>query len=300
MKPDEPPRVSIVIPVFNQGRELERCLSALERQTYPAHHLEAIVVDNGSDEPIHPVTERFSFVRLIRESTPGSYAARNRGIEASRGAIVAFTDADCVPADDWVERGVQAVQRLPEAGGMVAGRIELTFPDPHARTAVELFEAVLGFPQEKFLTWGFGATANLVTTRATIDQVGRFDPRLMSGGDMEWGQRVRARGLAQVYGADVRVCHQARRTFAQLWKKSIRVAGGYQQVADGRGEGISGLTTYAIRQLILLHHVRANIGDPRLNTLERRMKFAAVLWLVELVRVVERYRVHWGGTPWRL
>lgn len=296
---EEPPRVSIIIPVFNQGRELERCLSALERQTYPARRLEVIVVDNGSDEPIGRVTERFSFVRAIQEPTPGSYAARNRGIEASRGEILAFTDADCVPADDWVEHGVRAVQGLPGAG-MVAGRIELTFPDPHRRTAVELFETVLAFPQEKFLTWGFGATANLVTTRATIDQVGPFDQRLKSGGDMEWGQRVRARGLAQAYGADVHVFHQARRTFPQLWKKSIRVAGGYQQVADQRGEGISGLTAYAIRQLILLHHVRAHIGDPRLVTLERRMKFAAVLWLVELVRVVERYRVHWGGTPWRL
>ena len=96
MTPEEVPRVSIVIPVFNQAQDLGRCLAALERQTYPADRFEAIVVDNGSDEPIGPVTERFSFVRAICEPAPGSYAARNRGIEASRGEVLAFTDADCL------------------------------------------------------------------------------------------------------------------------------------------------------------------------------------------------------------
>ena len=293
------PRVSIVIPVFNQATDLARCLAALERQTYPADRFEVIVVDNGSDEPIGPVAERFSCVRAISEPAPGSYAARNRGIEASRAEILAFTDADCVPADDWVERGARAVQRLSGAG-MVAGKIELTFPDPDKRTAVELFETVLGLPQELFLTWGFGATANLFTTKATIDRVGPFDARLMSGGDMEWGQRVRALGLAQQYGPDVRVFHPARRTLHQLWKKSIRVAGGYQQVADHRGEGTSGILTDAVRQLIRLDQIRAHIADPRLGTIGRRLKFAAILWLVELLRLFERYRVHRGGRPSRL
>lgn len=299
MTPEDVPRVSIIIPVFNQAQDLARCLAALERQTYPADRFEAIVVDNGSDEPIGPVTERFSFVRAICEPAPGSYAARNRGIEASTGELLAFTDADCVPADDWVERGVRAVQRLPGAG-MVAGEIELTFTDPDRRTAVELFETILGLPQELFLRWGFGATANLFTTKATVDRVGPFDGRLMSGGDMEWGQRVRALGLAQQYGPDVRVFHPARRTLPQLWKKSIRVAAGYQQVADHRGEGTSGLLTNAVRQLIRMDHIRAHIADPRLGTVERRLKFAAIVWLVELLRVFERYRVHWGGRPSRL
>jgi glycosyltransferase involved in cell wall biosynthesis len=292
------PHVSIIIPVFNQREALGRCLAALERQTYPTDRFEAIVVDNGSDEPIGAVTAPFPFVRAICEPTPGSYAARNRGIEASRGEVLAFTDADCLPADDWIERGVGAVRRL-SGPGMLAGKIELTFPDPYARTAVELFEIVLGFPQEMFLTWGFGATANLFTTRATIDQVGLFDARLMSNGDLEWGQRVRALGLVQEYGADARVFHPARRTLSQLLKKSIRVAGGFQQVAEQRGQGTSGLLTNAVRQLVLMHHIRAHISDPRLETVERRLKFAALVWLVELLRVFERYRVHWGGRPSR-
>jgi glycosyltransferase involved in cell wall biosynthesis len=293
------PRVSVIVPVFNQGDDLLHCLAALERQTYPADRFEVIVVDNGSDPPIGLAAGRFPCVRVIAEPAPGSYAARNRGIEASHGELLAFTDADCLPAPDWIECGVRAVQRLPRAG-MVAGEIELTFRDPDKRTAVELFETILGLRQQLFLTWGFGATANLFTSRATVDQIGPFDHRLKSGGDMEWGQRLRAAGLAQEYGPDARVFHPARRTLAQIWKKSIRVAGGFQQVADQRGEGLSGLLANAVRQLILLRHIRAHIADPRLGTVENRLKFASVLWLVELVRMCERCRVHWGGRPARV
>jgi glycosyltransferase involved in cell wall biosynthesis len=299
LQPEQAPRVSVIIPVFNQPLELAQCLAALERQTYPADLFEAVVVDNGSDQPLDDVTRRFAFVRAVREPTRGSYAARNAGILASRGEVLAFTDADCLPSADWLERGVTAVRSLP-GPGMVAGKIELTFPDPDKRTAAELFEMVLGFPQQQFLVWGFGATANLFTTRETVDLVGLFNHRLMSGGDMDWGQRLRGHGLPQEYGANVRITHPARRTLRQLWTKSLRVAGGFQQVAEQRGEGISGCLTNAFHQLVLMRHIRAHIADPRLGTIERRCKFAALVWLVELLRLCERYRVHWGGRPSRL
>src|ERR1700730_1412047 len=106
------PDVSIIIPVFNQTNELLRCLRALEAQTYRTGCFEVVIVDNGSDPPIDQLTEPFPFVRCIREPKPGSYAARNRGIEASRAELLGFTDADCVPADTWLERGVRAVQGL--------------------------------------------------------------------------------------------------------------------------------------------------------------------------------------------
>ena len=151
-----------------------------------------------------------------------------------------------------------------------------------------------------FLAWGFGATANLFTTRATVEQVGLFDERLMSGGDMEWGQRLRALGLAQEYAPDACVFHPARRTFTQLCKKTIRVAGGLQQLADQRGKGIRELPGHALRQLILMQHIRARLADERLGTLGRRLTFATVAWLVELLRLLERCRVHWGGRPARV
>ena len=110
--------------MFNQRVALLECLRGLGRQTCQ-DGFEVVVVDNNSDEPIGDLMAPFPFARAVQEAKPGSYAARNRGIDASRGALRGFTDADCVPAADWIERGVAAIRRLPE-GGLIGGRIDLT------------------------------------------------------------------------------------------------------------------------------------------------------------------------------
>jgi GT2 family glycosyltransferase len=294
--PDERPDVSVIIPVLNQADELMRCLHALEAQTYRNGRFEVVVVDNGSDPPIGQLNEHFPFVRCIREPKPGSYAARNRGIEASQAELLAFTDADCVPADTWIERGIRAVQRL-SAPGSVAGKIELTFHDPRKRTAAELFESVFGLPQKTYVEWGFGATANLFTTRATMDRVGLFDERLMSCGDAEWGHRLRPQGLAQEYADDVRVVHGARLTLGQLFQKAVRVAGGVQQTAEQEGRGTAGLLVHAFQRLVKLQAIRAHLW--KFGTISDKLRFAGVVWVHELVHTFERYRVHFGGKPRR-
>ena len=116
---------------------------------------------------------------------------------------------------------------------------------------------------------------------------------------MEWGQRLRSRGFAQKYADDVRISHAARWALGQLCRQSLRVAGGVQQMADRRGQGTAGLLLQAIAQLVLLRNIRANFSDERLAGLNRKLRFATVVWLVELLRILERYRVHWGGRPWR-
>jgi GT2 family glycosyltransferase len=183
---------------------------------------------------------------------------------------------------------------------MIGGRVELTFRNLNRPTAAELFESVFGFPQEDYIKRsGFSVTANLFTSRATVDEVGLFDESLMSGGDLEWGQRVRSKRLAQEYAADVRIAHAARSTLGKLCQQSLRVAGGLQQIADRRGQGTAGLPAYAIAQLVFLRNIRANLSNKRLAGFSRTLRFAAVAWLIELLRIFERYRVHYGGTPWR-
>jgi GT2 family glycosyltransferase len=292
------PDVTIIIPVFNQAEELRRCLHALETQTYPCSRFEVVVVDNGSAAPVSEMTESFPFARCIREEKPGSYTGRNRGIVASRAELLCFTDADCVPTATWLERGIRAIQRLPGPGG-VGGQVKLAYHDATKRTAAELFESVFAFRQKKYFEWGFAATANLFTTRATFDRVGLFDERLMSGGDLEWGHRLRARGLAQDYADDVCVVHDARQTLGQLLRKTVRVAGGLQQIAEQQGRGTTGLLRHAVRELIQLRTIRAHMSDERLGTIDQKLRFAGVAWVVEIVRTLERYRVHYGGAPRR-
>jgi glycosyltransferase involved in cell wall biosynthesis len=294
------PDISIIIPVFNQGESLERCLHALGTQTYPRGRFEVVVVDNGSDSPVAEMVESFPFARCIREPKPGSYAARNRGIVESRADFLAFTDADCLPTATWLERGVGSIRRLPRYGG-VGGRIDLIFQEAQRRTAAELYEGVFGLRQERYVGWGFAATANLFTTRNTFERVGLFDERLMSGGDQKWGHCVRAEGLSLNYADDVCVVHPARRTLLQLCQQTVRIAGGLQQIAEERNRGTAaGLLLSAVQELILLQSIRAHISDDTLGSIDQKLRFAGVAWVVEFVRALERYRVYFGGTPRRV
>src|SRR4051794_2931850 len=107
---DTPPRASIIIPVRDDSARLQTCLEALDRQSL-AGALEILVVDNGSSDDPEAVVRGFPRARLLHEAEPSSYAARNLGVREASGAIFAFTDSDCIPASDWIERGVAAIEQ---------------------------------------------------------------------------------------------------------------------------------------------------------------------------------------------
>src|SRR5262245_53263694 len=110
---------------------------------------------------------------------------------------------------------------------MVAGAVEVFCRDENDPTAVELFERIPAFPQERYLReYHYGVTANVFTFRRVMDQVGNFDDRLQSSGDNEWGNRVFAAGLKQIYSPDAKVMHPARSTWGQIQRKSVRLVHG--------------------------------------------------------------------------
>ena len=102
------PFVTVIVPLYNDSELLRYCLSSLCLQTYPQERYEVIVVDNGSDENIQPLIKEFSDIKFFKEERPGSYSARNSGILHANGEILAFTDSDCNPSRDWIEKGVKS------------------------------------------------------------------------------------------------------------------------------------------------------------------------------------------------
>jgi glycosyltransferase involved in cell wall biosynthesis len=217
------PPVSVIVPVYDDAPRLALCLAALARQSYPPDRVEVIVVDNGSDPPADPGAMGYPDVRTVVEPTPGSYAARNAGIGAATADVLAFTDSDCIPAQDWLERGVRRLLGTPDCA-VVGGSVPVFPEDPDRPTSAELYDLVTAFPMEHYVRdLHFVGTGNLFTHRRVFRRVGRFDATLQSGGDVEWGQRVWRAGLKQVYDPDVVARHPARRTFAELHRKMTRV-----------------------------------------------------------------------------
>ncbi len=300
------PFVSVIVPVFNDAIRLKQCLFALEQQTYPHHRYEVVVVDNGSDVDQHiaELVRPFEQATLAYESQPGSYAARNRGIVVAKGAVIAFTDADCTPAFDWIEQGVRALLANPECG-FVAGKIEPSFLDKDHPTPIELYESLwYALPQQEFVEkHHFGATANMFTFARVIQQVGAFDGSLKSNGDREWGQRVYAASYQPVYAETVCVTHPARHSFQQLYARARRIAGGRydlqrkQPFLKRNSLFIFNLVKYLIAPILM---VGFNLFlDRRLKTVDQKIQVSLVMFFVSYVYVWEMLRLKCGGTSYR-
>lgn len=228
------PRVSVVIPVRDDAARLRACLRALERQSL-TEPFEILVVDNGSADEPSAVVESHPRARLLFEEKPGSYAARNTGVKAAKGETLAFTDSDCLPAPDWLERGLA---RAVEAGdrAFVGGRVDVFARNPERPTAAELYELVHGFPQRAYVeNESFSVTANMFVNRSAFDLVGQFEEGVISSGDFDWGRRARAVRVRPVYADDVRVGHPARHSLRELARKSRRrYIGASQLRASGK------------------------------------------------------------------
>jgi glycosyltransferase involved in cell wall biosynthesis len=114
--------LSVVVPFHNAAATLARCLDGLRAQELPRRQFEVIAVDNNSTDDSAEIVRGYGEVRLLHEPVQGSYAARNRGVTAAGGRILAFTDPDCVPAPDWLAT-IMREMRAPETAVLLGGYI---------------------------------------------------------------------------------------------------------------------------------------------------------------------------------
>jgi len=98
------PEVSVVVPAYRAAQEIRHCVQALNRQTLPRQRYEILVTDDGSGDGTAASAREAGADRVLILPHQGPAAARNTGVEAARGEIVLFTDADCEPSPEWLER----------------------------------------------------------------------------------------------------------------------------------------------------------------------------------------------------
>jgi glycosyltransferase involved in cell wall biosynthesis len=101
-------KVSIIVPLFNEEKNLDALCDALRKQTYC--DFEVILIDNGSVDNTFELAKKWINLprfKIYRCDEAGSYAARNLGIINSSGEFILFTDGDCVPDKKWAEKMVQ-------------------------------------------------------------------------------------------------------------------------------------------------------------------------------------------------
>ncbi|WP_059088716.1 glycosyltransferase family 2 protein [Mycobacterium sp. GA-2829] len=207
--------VGVVIPYYNQQRELDRTLAALAGQTYPAGLVQVVVADDGSAHP--PVLPRSGLdVTTVRQDDLGFRAAavRNLGAAATDAAVLCFLDADTVPEPGYLRAVTRLPAQLPDA--LVVGRRR--YADLDADPPRPL-------PDPRWLTDAYAATADLLhldhrSYRYVISSVmccsadlftdlGGFDESFVGygGEDWEFAHRAVAGGAVLHHARDAVAWH---------------------------------------------------------------------------------------------
>jgi glycosyltransferase involved in cell wall biosynthesis len=197
--------VSVIVPVRNGREHLERLVPALEAQTLERPSFEVVVGDDGSDDgSTEGVATEDGWLRVAPGPPANSYAARNRAVRASRGAVLAFCDADCVPEPGWLEAGLAALA----ATDLAAGRMRFIVPE--RRTVWTLLDMDGSKDHARQVRHGTAETCNLFLRRELYDRVGGFDDTLPEHGDFDFVQRCVAGGARLSYAPEAVVWHPAR------------------------------------------------------------------------------------------
>ena len=238
---------SIIVPVLNEERHVAACVESLLTLDYPDDRYEIIVVDNGSTDRSAEIVQRYPGVRLERETQPGDFAARNRGVAASSGRFLAFTDADTAPDPDWLDSSARAFE---DPGlDVIVGYIRLNDGGATVLGMMEAYEAMRGDVvfggDDPALYYGF--TCNQIVRRRAFDYVGPFPPVLRNSDTVFVQRVVHERGCPAVaYRRDVRVRRLEIGSFSDYLSKQHTYGRDYRRYE----------TQAAVRTLLLFERVR--------------------------------------------
>ncbi|MDY6836846.1 MAG: glycosyltransferase [Thermodesulfobacteriota bacterium] len=212
--------ISVIVPVFNGGKKIGKCVDALKRQK-TERTFEIIVVDDGStDRSLHGVEGKG--IRVFKQPNQGPGAARNLGVEKALGKIILFTDADCEPLEDWIDQMACPLDKPCTSGvkgsyltrqkGLIARFVQLEYESKYERMKrdpsidfVDTYAA--GFIKEDFL------------------KVGKYDARFPTPSveDQEFSFRMWEKGYRMVFNPEAKVFHTHSDSLWNYMKKKFRI-----------------------------------------------------------------------------
>lgn len=184
------PLVSVIIPCYRQAAHLSGAIESAMRQTYP--HQEIVVVDDGSPDATSEVAGRYPDVRCLRQAHQGLAAARNAGLEASRGELVVFLDADDRLMPRALELGLECLRTRPDAGFAFGGHKRV-----HVGAGVTEYVHVPVVPQSMYLEFlarnCMGMHGAGLFRRDAVLTVGKYDQTLEAAEDYDLCLRLSRR-----------------------------------------------------------------------------------------------------------
>lgn len=218
--------VSIVVPAYNEEKNIKFLIENLLNLNYPKNKYEIIVVDNNSQDKTSEIIKEFQ-VTYLYETKQSSYAVRNKGVRKASGNILAFIDGDCIPERDWLKNAI--THFFNEDVDIITGQTLL----PIGRTSpkpIEIYQLIGEAEKQKDSEQKeMCAGRNMIVKKTIFEKIGYFEEKLISGGDVEWTKRATQYGFKLRYYEDVKVYHPLE-TFFSLCKRSVRIGYGKGQI----------------------------------------------------------------------
>ncbi len=226
------PAVSIIIPCYNEEATITLLLEAIREQTYPVEEMEVIIADGHSTDRTRSAIESYTekhpelAVRVVENPRRFIPAALNRALEAARGEFIVRLDGHSMPAKDYVERCVRALQEgrgdnvggvwqiRAGGGGWMAQAIAAAASHP---LGVGDASYRLGGQAQAVDTVPFGAFRRELVTR-----IGMFDETLLTNEDYEFNVRVRQSGGQIWMDPQIQSVYFARSTLQALARQYLR------------------------------------------------------------------------------
>lgn len=220
---------SIVIPFYNRLDALSACLESLTRLRYDRDRIEVILVDDGGRQRTDEVVSHFADrlpVSLLRQEHAGPGAARNLGANHARGKWLAFTDSDCSPAQDWLERLASALGASADLA--VGGRVVNTLPNMFSVASQWQTDYLISYFGASPGRRGFFTTNNFAVSRQSFLAAGGFDAgfRQAGGEDREFCYRWSTLGRHFLWAPDAVVYHQHRLTWTGFCRQHFHYGRG--------------------------------------------------------------------------
>ncbi|MCC6591567.1 MAG: glycosyltransferase family 2 protein [Bryobacterales bacterium] len=216
------PKISVAIPCRNEEKHIARCVDSFLQGT--VREIEVIVVDSASQDRsvavLEQIAERDSRLRIV--SNPGRITPRafNLGIQAARGQYVCIYGGHSIPANDWAEKNLAAIEAHPEAAAV--GGVLDTVSDTFVGKAVAAVQSCLfGVGNVRFRIGGSPGFVDTVVygcyRREVFDKYGYFDEQFTTNQDDELNLRLTAGGEKLWFDPAIRTTYFARPS----WRKAL-------------------------------------------------------------------------------
>ncbi len=202
-------KISVVIPALNEEKYIERTLKAIVEQS----PYEIVVVDNGSTDKTAEIASKYA--RVVRENRRGVAIARDTGWRHARGEVIAFTDADTVVADNWIE---EIEKTLSNKAIAVYGPVYLLDGN-----ILEKFLAKYGFTLflliNHYLIAPHFSGQNFAVKRRALEKIGGFNTKLKTAEDVDLSRRLHKKFKGRIiFNKNLKVFTSARRLKAGYFK----------------------------------------------------------------------------------